>query len=110
MSAEEALIEALRVPVVIMHPPEAVVKTSMLVVLGGFFLLFAVIILATFSWAAHGERDGKPDVFGKRVTVREVAERYKAAWTPGKFWPRDAFSTPRRRPRARRSSRSCGPS
>lgn len=77
--------------VVIMHPPEVVVKTSMLVVLGGFFLLFAVIILATFSWAAHGERDGKPDVFGKRITVREVAERYKAAWSPGKFWPRDAF-------------------
>ena len=77
--------------VVIMHPPEAVVKTSMLVVLGGFFLLFAVIILATFSWAAHGERDGKPDIFGKRITVREVAERYKAAWSPGKFWPRDAF-------------------
>ena len=78
--------------VVIMHPPEPVVKTSMLVVLAGFSLLIGVIILATFSWSAHGERDGKPDVFGKRVTVREVAERYKAAWTPGRFWPRDAFT------------------
>ncbi len=77
--------------VVLMHPPEPVVKTSMLVLVGGFALLFGVILLATFSWAAHGERDGKPDVFGKRITVREVAERYKAAWTPGKFWPRDAF-------------------
>ena len=77
--------------VVIMHPPEPVVKTSVLVLMGGFALLFGVILLATFSWAAHGERDGKPDVFGKRITVREVAERYKAAWTPGKFWPRDAF-------------------
>jgi hypothetical protein len=78
--------------VVIMHPPEAVLKTSMLVVLAGFSLLIGVTVLATFSWSAHGERDGKPDVFGKRVTVREVAERYKAAWTPGGFWPRDAFS------------------
>ena len=25
------------------------------------------------------------------MTVREVAERYKAAWSPGVFWPRDAF-------------------
>jgi len=25
------------------------------------------------------------------VTVREVGERYKAVWSPGMFWPRDAF-------------------
>lgn len=77
--------------VVIVHPPEEVVKTSMLVVLAGFCLLISVVFLAIFSWAAHGEREGKADIFGKRITVREVAERYKAAWTPGKFWPRDAF-------------------
>ena len=77
--------------IIIEHPPEPVVKTSMLVVLVGFGLLAAVILLATMAWAAQGERDGQADVFGKRVTVREVAERYKAAWTPGKFWPRDAF-------------------
>ena len=63
----------------------------MLLVIGGFGLLSAVILLAIIAWAAQGERDGQPDVFGKRVTVREVAERYKAVWTPGKFWPRDAF-------------------
>lgn len=73
------------------HPPEPYVKTSMLLVIAGFALLFSVILLAIFSWASQGEKEGKPDVFGKRVTVREVAERYKAPWTPGMFWPRDAF-------------------
>jgi len=78
--------------VVIEHPPEPVVKSSMLLVLVGFGLLTSVILLAILAWAAQGERDGQADVFGKRVTVREVAERYKAVWTPGKFWPRDAFT------------------
>jgi len=77
--------------VIIVHPPEPWVKTSMLLVLGGFALLGSVVLMAIFSWASQGENEGKPDVFGKRVTVREVAERYKAPWTPGMFWPRDAF-------------------
>tara|TARA_B100000575_G_scaffold294493_1_gene310802 strand:- start:3986 stop:5047 length:1062 start_codon:yes stop_codon:yes gene_type:complete len=77
--------------VVIEHPPEEVVKTSMLLVLAGFALLGAVVLLALFAWASQGERNGQPDVFGMRVTVHEVAERYKAAWSPGVFWPRDAF-------------------
>ena len=77
--------------IVIEHPPEPVAKTSALLVIGGFALLGGVTLLAIFAWASQGEKDGKPDVFGKRVTVREVAERYKAAWSPGDFWPRDAF-------------------
>ena len=77
--------------VAIEHPPEEVVKTSMLVVLAGFALLGAVVLLALFVWASQGERNGQADVFGMRVTVREVAEQYKAAWSPGVFWPRDAF-------------------
>lgn len=77
--------------VVIEHPPEEVVKTSALVVIAGFALLGAVTLLALFSWASQGERNGQADIFGMRVTVREVAERYKAAWSPGVFWPRDAF-------------------
>ena len=77
--------------IVIEHPPEEVVKTSPLVVIAGFAVLGGVTLLALFAWASQGERNGQPDVFGKRVTVREVAERYKAAWSPGVFWPRDAF-------------------
>ena len=97
MSAEEAVLEALEVPVVIEHPPEPVVKTSIAAALGGLCLIAGVVLLALFNWAAQGEKDGKPDVFGKRVTVREVAERYKAAWTPGHFWPRDAYTHTKKR-------------
>lgn len=91
-------MESLRtVIVVIEHPPEPVVKTSMSAALGGLCLIGGTLLLALFNWASHGEKDGKPDVFGKRVTVREVAERYKAAWTPGHFWPRDAFAHTKKR-------------
>lgn len=92
-----ALMAALQTPVAIEHPPEPVVRTSVSAALGGMSLIFGVLLLALFNWASHGERDGKPDVFGKRVTVREVAERYKAAWTPGHFWPRDAFEHTKKR-------------
>ena len=97
MSVDDALMEAVQMPVVIEHPPEPVVKTSIGAALGGLCLIAGVLLLALFNWASHGEKDGKPDVFGKRVTVREVAERYKAAWTPGHFWPRDAFAHTKKR-------------
>ena len=73
--------------VIIEHPPEAVVKTSMNVVVAGLCLMLATLILVLFLWASQGEKKGKPDAFGKYVTVREVAEKYKASWTPGQFWP-----------------------
>lgn len=91
MSVEAAVAHFKR-HVVIEHPPEPVVKTSIVTALGGLCLIAGVLILALFNWASHGEKGGKPDVFGKRVTVREVAERYKAVWAPGHFWPRDAFT------------------
>ena len=90
-------MESIRTVVVIEHPPEPVVKTSVSAALGGLCLIGGVLLLALFNWAAHGEKDGKPDVFGKRVKVREVAERYKAAWTPGQFWPRDAYAHTKKR-------------
>lgn len=73
--------------IIIEHPPEDVVKTSGSVVLAGFCLIVALIILMVFLWASRGEKDGKPDAFGKYVKVRDVSERYKSSWTPGKFWP-----------------------
>jgi len=73
--------------VIIEHPPETVVKTSMNVVVAGLCLMLATLILVLFLWASQGEKKGKPDAFGKYVSVRDVAERYKASWTPGKFWP-----------------------
>ena len=99
MSVDDALATttAKVVAVVLEHPPEPVVKTSVSAALGGLCLIFGVLILALFNWAAQGEKNGKPDVFGKRVTVREVAERYKAAWTPGKFWPSDAYAHTKKR-------------
>ena len=73
--------------VVIEHPPEDVVKTSMSVVFAGFCLIIGLLILVVFLWAARGEKGGKPDAFGKRIKVKDVSEKYKAGWFPGKFWP-----------------------
>lgn len=67
------------------HPPETVVKTSLAVVLAGFCLLCGLLLLCLFLWASRG--GSKKDAFGKHVTIHEVSERYKAGWTPGKFWP-----------------------
>ena len=79
------------------HPPEPVVKTSVSAALGGLCIIGGVLLLALVNWASRGEKDGKPDVFGKRVTIQEVAERYKAVWTPGHFWPRDAYTHTKKR-------------
>ena len=83
--------------VAITHPPEPVVKMSMLLVIAGFALLASVILLSFFAWATQGKKDGKADIFGQYVTVREVAERYKAVWSPGQFWPRNAFTHTKKR-------------
>lgn len=103
MSVPGAMVDAVAAAtaaatvIIIEHPPEPVVKTSISAALGGLCIIGGVVILALFNWAAQGEKDGKPDVFGKRVTVSEVAERYKAAWTPGHFWPRDAYTHTKKR-------------
>ena len=93
MSADEAVLEALQLPVVIVHPPEPVVKTSIAAALGGLCLIAGVVLLALFNWAAQGEKDGKPDVFGKRVTVREVEARaaHGKKQEPGLFFLASAF-------------------
>ena len=100
MSARGVVLETFQARVAIEHPPEPVVKTSVGAALGGLCLIVGVLLLLLFNWASRGEKAGKPDVFGKRVTVREVAERYKAAWTPGVFWPRDAFAHTKKRDEA----------
>ena len=75
---------------VVAPPPEAMVKTSMLLVFAGFALLVSVVILAILSWASRGASgDDEPDIFGKFVKVRDVFNLYKAPWSPGKFWPPD---------------------
>lgn len=73
------------------HPPEDLVKSSAGVILAGFLLLASVLILASFSWASRGQGpDGRPDLFGKMVTVRQVAAPYRSSWSPGQFWPSKA--------------------
>ena len=70
------------------HPPEPLVESSPGLILSGFLILAGVLILAAFNWAARGkDKDGRPDVFGKTVTVREVAANYQTTWSPGAFWP-----------------------
>lgn len=97
MASLLSVAQAAAAAAAIEHAPEPVVRTSVGAALGGLCLIIGVLLLSLFNWAARGERNGKPDVFGKRVTVREVAERYKAAWTPGHFWPRDAFTHTKKR-------------
>lgn len=87
MTTPGEIVVAVEEVVVIEHPPEDVVKTSMSVVLAGFSLITGLLILVVFLWAARGEKDGKPDAFGKRIKVKDVSEKYKAGWFPGKFWP-----------------------
>lgn len=89
MQASIEMPEVMQDTVAIEHPPEAVLKTSMSVVLAGFCLIAALVILCLFLWASRGEKKGKPDAFNKRVTIKEVSERYKSSWTPGAFWPSD---------------------
>lgn len=70
------------------HPPEPLVESSPGLILSGFLLLAGVLILAAFSWAARGrDEGGRPDVFGKKVRVREVSANYQTSWSPGAFWP-----------------------
>ena len=73
---------------VILHPPEPYVKTSISIVLSALGLLTSVVILGVFGWFSRGEKNKRPDGFGMWVTVHTVSERYKASWTPGKFWPK----------------------
>lgn len=87
MATPGEIVVAVEEVVVIEHPPEQVVKTSTSVVLAGFCLIVGLLILVVFLWASRGEKDGKPDAFGKRITVKDVSERYKASWFPGQFWP-----------------------
>jgi len=70
------------------HPPEPLVESSPGLILGGFLILAAVLLLAAFSWAARGRsEDGRPDAFGKMIKVHEVADKYQTSWSPGGFWP-----------------------
>lgn len=70
------------------HPPEPLVESSPGVILGGFLILAAVLILAAFIWASRGRsEDGQPDAFGKMIKVHEVAAEYQTSWSPGAFWP-----------------------
>lgn len=71
----------------ISHPPEDLLKTSMLLVIAGFVLLTSIVILSFSAWASRGEKNNKPDIMGVRVSLYDVLERDKSAWFPGKFWP-----------------------
>lgn len=70
------------------HPPEDLVESSSGLILAGFLIVGAVLILAAFNWASRGKgEDGRPDVFGKMVTVQQVSAKYQTSWAPGRFWP-----------------------
>ena len=71
-------------------------KTSPARVIAGLPASGAVTLLALLRGRRRASATAQPDVFGKRVTVREVAERYKAVWSPGVFGRATRSCTPRR--------------
>lgn len=69
------------------YPGEHVTATSMRIVVAGFVLMLGVAILAVFIWMGRGEQNdsGRPDLLGSRVTIREIASRYRVTWSPSKL-------------------------
>ncbi len=69
------------------YPGEHVTATSMRIVIAGFVLILGVAILAVFIWMGRGEQkdSGRPDLLGSRVTIREIASRYRVTWSPSKL-------------------------
>ena len=66
---------------------EDVLDTSTSLVVAGFVLLFGVSVLASFAYMGRGEvnDDGQSDLFGSRVTMREITSRYRTTWAPSKL-------------------------
>lgn len=66
------------------YPGEHVSSTSFLTILAGFLLILGVAILCAFIWMGQGEQNdsGEPDVLGSRVTIREIAARFRTTWSP----------------------------
>lgn len=66
---------------------EDVLDTSTSVVIAGFVLLLGVLVLASFAYLGRGEigDDGRPDLFGSRVAVRDVTSRYRTTWAPSRL-------------------------
>ena len=81
------------------YPNERVVNSSPTTVGAGFVLILCVCLLGVVVWAGRGERlvEGaaqlpeweryRPDWLGKRVSVVEIADRYRTTWAAGAFWP-----------------------
>ena len=68
-----------------MLPPEPFTRSSVALAFSSLFLLISVSVLAFASRATRGARDGKPDLCGKRVTMREVSARFRHSYSPGRF-------------------------
>lgn len=69
------------------YPGEHVTATSMRIVVAGFVLMLGVAILVVFIWMGRGEQkeSGRPDILGSRVTIREIASRYRNTYAPSKL-------------------------
>ena len=67
---------------------EEVLDTSTTLVIAGFVLLLGVSVLASFAYMGRGEvdDDGRSDLFGSRVTMREITARYRTTWAPSKLF------------------------
>ena len=67
-----------------MRPPEPFAETHARLGIAGVGLAIAVWVLAGTIGATRGEKDGKADSCGKRISVRELAQRYRHSYSPGR--------------------------
>ncbi len=67
-------------------PPEDFVSTSGWLTLASFSVVVAMVVLIAVMEATRGERDGRPDACGGRVTIAAVSQKYRLSYSPGTFW------------------------
>lgn len=69
------------------YPAEDFEVTSYLAVGAGFALVASILLLGAMIYCGRGERDGRPDLFGQTVTIRQIEAAYRTTWAPSGFFP-----------------------
>lgn len=70
------------------YPHEDFVTTSYVLVGAGCIVAFTVLVLAFAVYCGRGERDGRADLCGYTVTVRQIESEYRTTWAPSSLFPK----------------------